>query len=110
VHVFVATDDYTPFLSVASAIKFVKLCGPEKIMVYNNQLAKDAGIPLLVGRTSTARPSCVRSNNACVHVIAAADELAKAWNTEVVVPPEDFAAMVRVIVLYACSHTSQPVS
>lgn len=62
-----ATDDYTPFLSVVSAIKFVELCGAEKIMAYSNELVTDA-----------------------------ANELAKAWDTEVVVPPADFAAMALI--------------
>jgi isopenicillin-N epimerase len=62
-----ATDDYTPFVSLLSALKFVELCGPEKIQKYNKDL-----------------------------VSWAAEMLAKEWNTAVVVPPEDYAALALI--------------
>jgi len=61
------TDDYTSFLSVVSALKFVDLCGADKIMEYNHEL-----------------------------VSWAADMLAKRWGTRVIVPHEDFGAMALV--------------
>lgn len=41
-----ATDDYTPFLSVLSALKFAELCNVEKIMAYNHDLVARAGVNL----------------------------------------------------------------